>query len=161
MIGKENVGLIFFSIGIALSSILSFCGAIKGVAACTSSLMGSIRKKERPSLFVIVNIIFCELIAIYGLLISIIGYSKMKYDDKNILSENFLESSILVLAGGIINGTVNFECGKNLGSVAAISIVATQVNKKVQSVMIICLAFNSTISLFGFIISMILVLSIK
>ena len=64
--------------GIAIALVFSIFGAAAGIAISGSSIMGSSIKTPRIVGQNIISVIFCEAVAIYGVILSILMISKPK-----------------------------------------------------------------------------------
>ncbi|KAF8819249.1 putative V-ATPase subunit c' proteolipid [Cardiosporidium cionae] len=111
-------------LGIAISLAVSVIGAAWGIFICGSSIVGASVKSPRIRSKNLISIIFCEAVAIYGLIIAIILFGKMVSIPKDFVPRRgFMrkEESNAIMTGWTIFGTgltvgfSNLFCGLAVG----------------------------------------------
>lgn len=109
----------------------------------------------------LVSIIFCEALAIYGLIVSILMTSKMPMTELIISNDEdkarACMSGYMMFAAGIVVGVVNLLCGAFLGVAGSSIALADAANSKVFVKLLMIEIFASAIGLFALIISVFLV----
>jgi len=109
-------------IGVALSITMSILGAVWGIYITGASILGASIKSPRVKTKNLVSVVFCEAVAIYGVIMSIIMSEKISiygsgndvYSDPQIYKQ-VLHSSLALLWTGIGVGLSNIICGVCVG----------------------------------------------
>lgn len=159
----EDTSPYFWStIGVSSSVTLSIIGAACGIYLTAVSIMGGGVRSPRIKTKNIVSIIFCEAVAIYGLITAVVLISvieELTYrinvdyerDARNMLS------AYLIFGSGIAVGWINLFCGISVGLVGSSTALADAANPNLFVRVLIIEIFASVIGLFGLIIGIILV----
>lgn len=109
------------NLGIGFSLGLSILGAAWGIFLTGSSLMGAAVKTPRVRSKNLVSVIFCEAVAIYGVIMAIIMVGKitatkdlndpLTYDKVNSLLTQALFTAYNLFSIGLTVGLSNLFCG--------------------------------------------------
>jgi V-type H+-transporting ATPase proteolipid subunit len=152
------------SVGIALSLGVSVLGGAWGILTTGTALMGAAVKAPRVRTKNLVSVVFCEAVAIYGVIISIILSQKFSSFSTDKVGAGGLSEAVQtntqirqyhsaygIFAAGICTGFTNLVCGICVGITGASCVLADAQNGSLFVKILVVEIFGSALGLFGMI----------
>ncbi|CAL5359005.1 unnamed protein product [Camellia sinensis] len=150
----------FSALGIAIAIGVSVLGAAWGIFITGSSLIGAAIKAPRITSKNLIRaqcVIFCEAVAIYGVIVAIILQTKLESVPPSQRYEpESLRAGYAIFASGIIVGFANLVCGLCVGIIGSSCALSDAQNSSLFVKILVIEIFGSALGLFGVIVGIIM-----
>eukprot|EP00818_Percolomonas_sp_WS_P003994 CAMPEP_0117450528 /NCGR_PEP_ID=MMETSP0759-20121206/8515_1 /TAXON_ID=63605 /ORGANISM="Percolomonas cosmopolitus, Strain WS" /LENGTH=238 /DNA_ID=CAMNT_0005243053 /DNA_START=16 /DNA_END=732 /DNA_ORIENTATION=+ len=150
------------ALGLGLVIGLSVIGASWGIFIAGASIMGSCIRTPRIKSKNLISVIFCEAVAIYGVIMAIVMMTKFSYlDDRTNLNPDtrteftMISSGYALLAAGLAVGLGNLACGASVGLVGSACVIADAHDAGLFVKILVVEIFASAIGIFCIIVGII------
>eukprot|EP00877_Chromochloris_zofingiensis_P001080 jgi/Chrzof1/10973/Cz05g19060.t1 len=155
----RNISPYFWAVvGIALCVGTSILGAAWGIFVTGSSLVGAAVRVPRITSKNLISIIFCEAVAIYGVIVAIILQTKLEYitPEQGLYTRPNMLAGYAIFAAGLCCGFSNLVCGMCVGIVGSSCALSDAQNSTLFVKILVVEIFGSALGLFGVIVGIIM-----
>ncbi|RNF05427.1 putative vacuolar ATP synthase [Trypanosoma conorhini] len=149
------------SVGVGIGIALSIIGAAWGILTTAASISGAAIRAPEIRSKNLISIIFCEAVAIYGVILSIIMMGKLEaranaIDEAGKYSYKAAAAGFTLFAAGLAVGIGNMSCGVAVGVVGSSCAIADAHSSSLFVKVLVIEIFASALGIFAVIVGILM-----